>query len=105
MEALRWFRLSANNGGGAACNNLGQLYEKASLTEMVISKRATDLEEAIRLYRLGSMRGSGECMCSLGYLLASSALSALEIDARHSMSSSSYVVRQERGEEEEGEEK
>ena len=49
-EAVRWYRLAADQGNGQAQNNLGSCYEFGKGVEK-------DLSEAIKWYRIAAQNG------------------------------------------------
>ena len=64
VEAVRLYRLAANQGNPAAQYNLGVMYENGR------GGLAKDDAEAVRLYRLAANQGNPTAQASLGFMYA-----------------------------------
>ena len=60
-EAVRWYRLSAEQGDAKAQNNLAVMYEKGQGVPQ-------DYKEAVRLYRLSAEQGFAIAQFNLGVM-------------------------------------
>jgi len=62
-EALKWYRLSAEQGNAGAQTNLGVMYDNGQGV-------GQDKAEAVKWYRLAAARGSAEAQYNLGEMYA-----------------------------------
>ncbi|CAM9734630.1 unnamed protein product, partial [Phaeothamnion confervicola] len=70
IEAVKWFKRSADQGHAQGCNNLGLCYEAG----LVVGR---DVARALTLYRRGADGGSIMAAANVAYMLARDALHTL----------------------------
>ena len=63
MEAVKWYRLAAEQGNARAQYNLGYAYDNGEGVEQ-------DYVEAVKWFRLAAEQGNADAQYNLGYAYA-----------------------------------